>query len=415
MKIYKFGGASIKDASSIKNIATLLKNIGCKDTLVVVSAMGKTTNILESLAQEYFLKHDVEGAISKIAYSHIQIASTLFPKSHSIFQEIDFFFSELKTFLQKNKSPGYNFVYDQVVSVGELVSTKIVSAYLDLVGIENRWIDVREYIKTDTNYRQAKVNWEETVKRIKTLQRNGIFYITQGFIGSDANGFTTTLGREGSDYTAAIFAWCLDADSQTIWKDVPGVLNADPRYFSNAKLLQQLSYQEAIELAYYGASVIHPKTLQPLQDKNIPLYVRSFLNPEQPGTVVKKGPMLFPMLPCYILKKNQMLLSFSSKDFAFIAEHNISDIFKNFAELHIKVNLMQSSAISFSVCIEDVFNHIEKLLQKCENRYEIHIYKDVSLYTLRHYTTESIEEISLEKNILLRQLTIDTAQCVVQE
>lgn len=414
MKVYKFGGASIKDAASVKNIATVLKTVGYKNTLMVVSAMGKTTNNLEKLVQIYFSQQDIEASISQIFQDHLKITKTLFPSTHSVFKELDAFFSEIKIFFQRNKSPSYDFVYDQIVSFGELISTKIISEYLWLIGIENEWLDVRDYIKTDVNYRQANVDWKETAERIGTLKKDA-FYVTQGFIGSDLNGFTTTLGREGSDYTAAIFAWCLDSESQTIWKDVPGVLNADPRYFSETKLLRQISYEEAIELAYYGASVIHPKTLQPLQDKSIPLYVRSFLNLEQPGTSVKKGPMLLPMLPCYILKKNQALLSFSSKDFAFIAEHNISEIFKTFAEFTIKVNLMQSSAISFSVCIEDPFNHLEYLIEKWQSQYRIRIFRGVSLYTLRHYDTESMTKISSNKNILLRQLTTDTAQWVVEE
>ena len=414
MKVYKFGGASIKDAASVKNIAIVLKTVGYKNILMVVSAMGKTTNSLENLVQIYFLQQDIDSSITKITQDHQRITTILFPSNHSIFKEIDIFFSDIKVFFKSNKSENYNFVYDQIVSFGELISTKIVSEYLWLKGIENEWLDVRNYIKTDTNYRQANVDWQETVKRIGALKKD-IFYITQGFIGSDFNGFTTTLGREGSDYTAAIFSWCLNVESQTIWKDVPGVLNADPRYFSDTKLLQQLSYEEAIELAYYGASIIHPKTLHPLQDKSIPLYVRSFLNLKQPGTSVKKGPILLPFLPCYILKKNQILLSFSRQDFTFITEYNISEIFNFFSEFSIKVNLIQSSAISFSVCIEDAFNQLNFLLEKWKSQYKMKVFRNISLYTLRHYDTESMIKILSNKNVLLRQVTTDTAQLVVEE
>ena len=265
-----------------------------------------------------------------------------------MFADVKALFDELNTFFKSNKSPDYNFVYDQTIGFGELISTKIISHYLNEIGLKNNWIDVREYIKTDNYYRRSNVNWEQTQENITSKFNPSILNITQGFLGSDANNFTTTLGREGSDYTAAIFAYCLNANSVTIWKDVPGVLNADPRYFENAQLLHQISYREAIELAFYGASVIHPKTLQPLQRKEIPLYVKSFLNPTADGTCVSKGKTLEPEVPCFIVKKNQVLISLSSLDFSYIVEENISEIFSLLHLYKMKVDVIQNSAISFS-------------------------------------------------------------------
>lgn len=280
MQVFKFGGASIKDANGVKNLATVLQKIGYKNTLVVISAMGKTTNALELVIKNYFEnKTELQSSLQEVKKYHNEILLNLFENvNHSAFKKVNVLFDELNGFLKTNKSPDYNFVYDQVIGFGELVSTTIVSAYLNTIGIKNNWIDVRTHIKTDSYYRRANVNWNDTQRLISSNLNTSILNITQGFLGSDANNFTTTLGREGSDYTAAIYAYCLNAERVTIWKDVPGVLNADPRYFDNAQLLHQISYEEAIELAFYGASVIHPKTLQPLQRKEIPLFVKSFAN-----------------------------------------------------------------------------------------------------------------------------------------
>ena len=295
MKVFKFGGASVKDASGIKNLVSVLQQVGYDNTLIVISAMGKTTNALEVVISNYFNdKSQLQSALQEVIKYHNQILLDIFESDqHPVFIQVKTLFEELNLFLKTNKSPDYNFVYDQVIGFGELVSTTIVSAYLDAVGISNNWLDVRQLIKTDDYYRRANVNWEATQQQISQLVNTKQLNITQGFLGSDKNNFTTTLGREGSDYTAAIFAYCLNAQSVTIWKDVPGVLNADPRYFNNAQLLKTISYHEAIELAFYGASVIHPKTLQPLQGKEIPLYVKSFLQPQNEGTVVKKYKMMY--------------------------------------------------------------------------------------------------------------------------
>jgi len=305
-------------------------------------------------------------------------------------------------------------VYDQMVSFAELLSTTIVSAYLNEVGLANNWLDVRTCIKTNSDYRGAKVNWELTKQQISTHVNEKELQITQGFLGRDDNQNTTTLGREGSDYTAAIFAYCLNADSVTIWKDVDGVLNADPRHFEKTTLLERISYTEAIELAFYGASVIHPKTLQPLQKSEIPLYVKSFNNLNNKGTVVSKGKSILPEVPCFIVKKNQILLSISSLDFSFIVERNISEIFNLIHEQKMKVNLIQNSAISFSVCLEDKYQNFENLVAVLEPQFKIDFHKEVSLHTIRHFSLSSIEQIEHNNKVLLKQLTQETVQIIIE-
>jgi aspartate kinase len=415
MKIYKFGGASVKDAEGIKNVLCVLNNEGFKNTLIVISAMGKMTNAFEKIVNSYHLKTtDLQQNIEFVRDYHFTIMANLFKnKSNPVFKKTEGLFGELNKFLSNNNSSDYNFIYDQIVGFGELLSTKIVSAYLNEVGIENQWIDVRDYIKTDNSYRDAYVNWEVTSKKIEKLNPNKL-YITQGFLGEDAQGNTTTLGREGSDYTAAIFAYCLNAKSLTIWKDVDGVLNADPRYFENTQLLHQISYREAIEMSFYGASVIHPKTLKPLENKNIPLYVRSFYNLKLDGTTVRKGIDLIPEVPCFILKENQILVSISALDFSFMVESNLSDIFKILHDNKLKVNLIQNSAISFSVCIEDKFNNFERFLTELKSKYKVTYVENVSLYTIRHANEEAIDEIELKGEVLLKQATKGTVQVVMK-
>lgn len=416
MKIFKFGGASVKDAEGIKNVVHVLNTVGFQDTLLVVSAMGKTTNAFEVVVKNYFNnKKELQSSIQEIKKYHNSILLDLFDnENHSVFKQVSKLFTELTVFFDHNKSPDYDFVYDQVVSYGELLSTTIVSAYMEAVGLKNTWLDVRDLIKTDNYYRNAKVDWDLTQERISKKINRKTLNITQGFLGSDANNFTTTLGREGSDYTSAILAYCLNAESVTIWKDVPGVLNADPRYFENAQLVHQLSYREAIELAFYGASVIHPKTLQPLQRKEISLYVKSFVNPEKPGTRVGKGIKIKPQIPCYIVKKNLVLVSLSSLDFSYIVEDNISDIFKLLHLYKMKVDVIQNSAISFSVCFDNNYNHLEKLLQHLMAKFKVTCYENVSLYTIRHYTEEAIQQIEKDKTVLLKQLTQETVQVVTK-
>ena len=417
MRIFKFGGASVKDAEGVRNVHSVLQTVGCEDVLLVISAMGKTTNALEVVIKNYFDKSpELQSSIQEVKKYHNQILLDLFEDDKNVvFNDVNSLFAELDHFINQNKSPNYNFVYDQIVSFGELISTTIVSHYMSFMGMKTQWIDVRNLIKTDNNYRDANVDWETTQKLIARDVKKKILNVTQGFLGSDENNFTTTLGREGSDYSAAIFAYCLNAESVTIWKDVPGVMNADPRYFENAKLLNQISYREAIELAFYGATVIHPKTLQPLQKKEIPLFVKSFINPTLPGTCVSKGADLDPQLPCFILKKNQLLLSLSSIDFSFIMEENISEIFALLHQYKMKVSLIQNSAISFSVCIDDKFGNFNDLKSILSKKFKISYNENVSLFTIRHFDEKAAQIVEKNKVVLLKQVSRETMQIITKE
>ena len=414
MKIFKFGGASVKDSESIKNVTRILQSEGTENTLVVISAMGKMTNAFEEVIDAYYAnKEDLSQKLSIIEDFHKTIINDLFDKGDSIYEEIDILLGELSWFLARNTSRRYNYVYDQIICFGELLSTKIVSAYLLKTGILNTWFDVRNYIKTDSNYRDAKVDWELTKEIISNKLDASKLNITQGFIAANDTENTTTLGREGSDYTAGIFAYCLNADSVTIWKDVPGVLNADPLVFLETTLLAQISYEEAIEMAFYGASVIHPKTLQPLERKEIPLLVRSFINLEETGTRVTKGARLVPYTPCFIVKKNQILVSISALDFSFMVENNISYIFQKLHEYQLKVNLIQNSAISFSVCIDNKFNMFDAFYDELKTQFKIDVQKGVDLYTIRHFDEKAILDIEAKGKSLLTQVNKETSQIVV--
>ncbi|WP_336128070.1 aspartate kinase [Mesoflavibacter sp. CH_XMU1422-2] len=414
MRVFKFGGASVKDALGVENLVSVLEEVGHENTLIVISAMGKTTNAMEVVIGNYFNNQaELQSALQDVIKYHNQIIIDLFENErHAVFNTVKTLFEELKAFLKTNKSPDYNFVYDQVIGYGELVSTTIISAYLNEVGYKNNWIDVRQLIKTDDYYRRANVNWDQTQTNILTHINTKQLNITQGFLGSDKNNFTTTLGREGSDYTAAIIAYCLNAESVTIWKDVPGVLNADPRYFENAKLLNVISYTEAIELAFYGASVIHPKTLQPLQRKEIPLHVKSFIQPQNNGTVVKKFKGIDPVVPCFILKQNQVLISLSTLDFSYVVEENISEIFNLLSKYKMKVDVIQNSAISFSVCFENNYNNLEPLLLHLKAKFKVTCHDNVSLFTIRHYNEQAIQKLEKGKTILLKQMYQNTVQIV---
>jgi aspartate kinase len=416
MRVFKFGGASVKDAEGVKNVVKVLGEVGYDNTLVVVSAMGKSTNAMEAIVNAYFEdKNSVKTALQEIIKYHNDILVDLFENSqHPIFEKVKTLFDEVQGFLAWNKSPHYNFVYDQVVGYGELVSTTIISTYLNEKGLKNRWLDVRELIKTDNMYRDTTVDWNKTQQSVSEIVDRKILNITQGFLGSDNNNFTTTLGREGSDYTAAILAYCLNASSVTIWKDVPGVLNADPRYFKETQLLNKISYREAIELAFYGASVIHPKTLQPLQGKEIPLHVKSFLKPKNDGTTVGKGVGIEPKVPCFIVKKNQVLMKLSSLDFSFIVEDSISELFKMFHEYKMKVDLIQNSAISFSVCVDNKFGRLEELLNHLKSRFKVNYQEEVSLYTIRHFNAKAIDSLLNGHEVLLEQRGKETVQFVIK-
>ena len=414
MKIFKFGGASVKDASSVKNVTQILQSEGTENTVVVISAMGKITNAFEDVIDAYYNKSDeLPEKLGVIEDFHKNLMNELFDENHEIYKEIDILLGELSWFLARNTSKRYNYVYDQIICFGELLSTKIVSAYLTKIGVQNNWFDVRNYIKTDSNYRDAKVDWELTQTIISDKLDASKLNITQGFIAANDTENTTTLGREGSDYTAGIFAYCLGAENVTIWKDVPGVLNADPRVFSDTTLLEQISYEEAIEMAFYGASVIHPKTLQPLERKEIPLLVRSFVNPKETGTKVTKGVRLVPYIPCFIVKKNQILVSISALDFSFMVENNISYIFKKLHDYQLKVNLIQNSAISFSVCIDNKFNKFDAFYDELKTQFKIDVQKGVDLFTVRHFDDKAISSIEEKGESLLTQVNKETIQIVL--
>lgn len=421
MNVFKFGGASVKDAASVKNVAHILTHFAAGNTVVVISAMGKVTNALERLADAVFYKkEDPNIILDDIKKYHFDIIRELFPSpKHPVYNEIENTFVELHWAIEDEITENYNYEYDKIVCMGEIISTKIVNAYLVESGINSKWRDVRDFIQTDNTYREGKVDWELTQELVtKNLQPEfskpgTMIIITQGFIGGTSENFTTTLGREGSDYTAAILAFTTNARSVTIWKDVPGVLNADPKWFDETKKLEQLSYQDAIELAYYGASVIHPKTIKPLQNKKIPLFVKSFLNPEEKGTVICELPSS-PAIPCFIFKVNQVLLSISPKDFSFINEENFASIFNLFAEKNIKINVMQNSAISFSVSIDYDARTFPELVQTLQKDYRVLYNENVELITIRYYDQPTIDRVLIGKIALLEVKSRHTVQLIVK-
>jgi aspartate kinase len=418
MQVFKFGGASVKDAAGVKNVVEVLKQFPDQQISVVVSAMGKTTNSLERLAKAYFYKtENAEGILEEIKAYHLHICQDLFTPMHAVHTDIENAFVELYWAIEDEPTQGFDFEYDQIVSMGEIISTKIISAYLNEIGLKNKWVDVRGLIQTDNSYRDGKVDFELTETLIKRdllpVFNNCPIIVTQGFIGGTSENFTTTLGREGSDYTASILAYCLNASNVTIWKDVPGVLNADPKWFARTKKIDELSYHDAIELTYYGATVIHPKTIKPLQNKNIPLFVKSFLQPKESGTVIKDGEKRLN-IPSYIFKIDQVLISIQPKDFSFIAEDNLSDIFEMFSKLGVKINLMQLSAISFSVCCDQHETKITELVHELQKHYKVLYNSGLELMTVRYYTQETIDTLTTNKIILLEQRSRFTVQMVMK-
>ncbi|MCX6213534.1 aspartate kinase [Spirosoma sp.] len=411
MKVFKFGGASVKDAAGVRNLADIIQKQG-KDIVVVVSAMGKTTNALEALVRAYVDKRpdDVKAQLASLKSYHTNIMDDLTGN----YNQVHYTFAQLENYLKSPVSALYDEVYDQIVSVGELLSTQIIFAYLNKIGLSSRWLDSRQLVQTDATFREGRVDWELTSRQINSaVKKNGV-NITQGFIGQTEDGRTTTLGREGSDYTAAIYAFCLNAESVTIWKDVPGVLNADPKWFDDTVLLERLTYQDAIELAYYGATVIHPKTIKPLQNKGIPLYVRSFLKPEAPGTVIGNYEQHLS-IPSFIFKVNQVLISLHPNDFSFIAEDNLSRIFGMFAQAGVKINLMQNTAISFSVVVDNNPDRVPALLNLLKQDFRVTYNSDVELITIRYYDQGTIDRVMPNKKLLLEQKSRYTVQLVVKD
>ncbi len=420
MKVFKFGGASVKDAEAVKNVASIIKKYDGEKLVIVISAMGKTTNGLEKVVNAYYYKNDDAGkCLDEVKKYHFDIMKKLFKPDHSVFTTVNNFFVEVDWVIEEEPR-SYGFVYDQIVSIGELVSTAIVSAYLNDCGIKNKWIDARSCIQTDNHYRSGNIDWPLTVKLVNdvviaSMKDNTNNLIVQGFIGGTSENYTTTLGREGSDYTSAIFAHCLNAESVTIWKDVAGVLNADPKYFDDAQKLEQISYHDAIELTYYGATVIHPKTIKPLENKNIPLYVKSFIKPDSAGTVIGKDLPTKPFIPSYIFKSDQVLISIEAKDFSFIAEESLSKIFGIFAKAGAKIHLMQNSAISFSVCVDNDPFTLPDLLTELKKEFRVWYNENLLLYTIRHYNQFTLDKLAKDREILLEQRTRNTAQLVVRD
>ena len=413
MKVFKFGGASVKNSDSIRNIVEIIRSYGTNELIVVVSAMDKTTNALENVL-ELYLKNNQEylQKIDQIFIFHDKICRDLFPKNHNIFSGLKNIITKLVSFLKNNKSPNYSFVYDQTVSYGELISTFIINSYFIEEKLKTNFIDARNCIKTDSNYRGGNIIWDKTNENIRANIKINQLNLTQGFIASDKNNFNVTLGREGSDYSAAIFAFAVNAESLTIWKDVKGLLNGDPKYFKNTELIKTISYSEAIELAFYGASVIHPKTLQPLQKKEIPLYVKSFEKPDQNGTEINKNLELSPKVPCYIFKNKMIFIKIFSLDFSFAIDENLSHIFKKIDECKMKVDVIQNSAISFSICLNDKYDQIDNLLKNLKEKFKIEVFKNTSLYTIRHFDEKSIEVVSKGKKLLLEQRTEKTVKLI---
>lgn len=418
MQVFKFGGASVKDAESVKNVAKVISLFPEQKIAIVISAMGKTTNALERLAKAYFYKSEnPEIILQDIKSNHLSICNDLFSSTHhQIYTDLENAFVELYWAIEDEPTGSFDFEYDQIVSMGEILSTKIVSAFLNEIHIQNKWVDARGVIQTDNSYREGKVDFELTERLINTQLKaefeKSNLVITQGFIGGTSENFTTTLGREGSDYTASILAYCLNANDVTIWKDVPGVLNADPKWFSKTTKIKELSYQDAIELTYYGATVIHPKTIKPLQNKQIPLFVKSFINPKEEGTVIKDGEKRLNV-PSYIFKVNQILISIQPKDFSFIAEDNLSDIFQLFSQHKVKINLMQLSAISFSVCCDDD-EKITELISNLSKVFKVLYNKEVELMTVRYFNADTISNLTNNKIVLLEQRSRYTVQMVMK-
>lgn len=421
MKIFKFGGASVRNAEAVKNVGKIIRMSPNEKVVVVVSAMGKTTNAMEEIAKAFFKGEPTIffQQIEECENYHFTILQDLFDEKHPIHKEISLLFSELKHRFHKKKSENFDFEYDQIVSLGEVISTQIIHAYLQNSKLKSAWIDARKTIRTDNQFREGEVNWAVTQQLVQstflsTLEEQDIA-VTQGFLGHTEEGFSTTLGREGSDYTAGILAFCLNATSVTIWKDVPGMLNADPKQFKDTVKLKELSFKEAIELSYYGASVIHPKTLKPLQNKRIPLFIKSFLQPTEEGTVIQNDIENKQSIPSFILKSNQILISLQTKDFSFIVEKHLSDIFQRLSEVGAKINLMQNTALNFSVLLDEEKINLKKLTQLFSKDYFIEHESNLELITIRHFNDSTISRITEGKKVIVEQKIKATARLVVRK
>lgn len=417
MKVFKFGGASVKDAASVINVCNILKSFEEETLCVVISAMGKTTNKLEAIIEAQLVgnKKDANNLLQALKKEHADICDELFAKEEKALKiKIDEIFEEAASNLNKYNNSTYNFIYDQVICTGELCSTIIVNAYLKNQNVNSHWLDARQLIKTNAVYREASINWPETEAGVEVklnVNQNRI-YITQGFIGADNNGFTTTLGREGSDFTAAVIANVCNAKSVSIWKDVDGILSADPKIFSDATFIPALSYNDAIEMTYYGAKVIHPKTIKPLQNKKIPLYVRPFGNISKTGTVISAVESTEAQPPVIILKENQTLIHIKSVDFSFIAEAHLSKILDVFSQHLVKINLFQTAAIKVYACVNNNPQKIPALIKSLKNNFDVELFEDLKMLTIRNYTDDAIAKYQTNQTVLLEQKISKTIQFV---
>lgn len=419
MKVFKFGGASVQQVDRIKNVGEILRSYPNEKILVVISAMGKTTNALEKVTDAFF-QHRTDEALQlfeAIKQSHLTTAKYLLVTHYNAaLEQLSNFFTEVEWLLHDKPVREYDYYYDQIVCVGELLSTAIVSAYLNEAGVHNHWVDVRDIFRTDDNFRDAGINWDFTQQKvneaIQPLFQQHPIILTQGFIGATDENESTTLGREGSDYSAAVFANMLDAESQTIWKDVEGVMNADPKQFPDAQLIPVLNYDEVIEMAYYGAQVIHPKTIKPLQNKGIPLYVKCFLDKELPGTAIHKK-NIKGLPPIIVVKNDQALIHLHSKDFSFVGEKPVADLYQLLADIKIKPNLIQTGAVTIQVCLDNRSDKIEKLALNAAEFFEVQVEKGLTLLTIRHYNEEILEKMIAGHTVELRQQSPDTVQVLL--
>lgn len=418
MLVFKFGGASVKDAERLRNVVSILKRYKDQSILIVVSAMGKSTNELEAVLASHAQQDGQAHALyEEFKKRHWALAREIFDDQDDIFNALNDSFVEAEWVLDERPADNYDYMYDQLVSIGELVSTRIVAAFLNKNGLPTQWLDARDIVATDNTYREGWVIWDKTKANaqriVPPMLAKGGFVLTQGFIGSTSENFTTTLGREGSDYSAAIFSHCLDAESMTIWKDVPGVLNADPRLFEHVIKLDRLSYKEAIEMTYYGAQVIHPKTIKPLQNKSIPLFVKSFLDPDAPGTEISSDTEdTYP--PIVVVEKNQALLHISTTDYSFVAEQHMARLFAQLAELRLFVNMMQNTAISFTICVPNLPDRIQRFVQSVSDEFKVKVESGLELVTIRHYSEETVANLKKGKVVLFEERIRNTLQMVVK-
>ena len=414
-QVFKFGGASIRDVKNIINVGEILQSYVSDKLVIVFSAMGKVTNMLEYIVETYIHgNNDPVIALQKVKDFHNSILNQLFEKEEPIFDEVNNLFVEIEWILEESPNDNYSYIYDQIVPVGEFLSTRIMSSYLAKIGFNNSLLDARDLIKTDNSFRNGRVDWELTTDCIKNYVKDQ-HCITQGFLGCTSENFTTTLGREGSDFSAAILGFSLDASQVVIWKDVPGMMNADPKSFELSRLLETISFDEAIELAYFGAKVIHPKTIQPLKKKKIPLYIKSFLQPNNPGSKIADGVSTMPKVPSFIIKENQILISISDPSLSFIVENHISRIFALLAKHNVSVNMMQNSAISFSICADNDKYKIPALITDLQDDFTVYYNKNLNLCTIRRYTKDSDKYVLKNKEVLLEQRSRNTLQLVVMD